>query len=61
MNHTNLLLTCHIDLRNLSKHVALQNLSAYYQWENIWKQYNYNKLKIIAQTWNDEFELPDSS
>ena len=23
------------------------------------KQYQNNKLKIIAQTWNDEFESPD--
>ena len=29
--------------------------------ENIRKQYKNNKLKIIAPTWNDEFELPDSS
>ena len=25
------------------------------------KQYKNNKLKIIALTWNDEFELPDDS
>ena len=25
------------------------------------KQYKNNKLKIIAPTWNDEFELPDGS
>ena len=25
------------------------------------QQYKNNKLKIIASTWNDEFELPDSS
>ena len=24
------------------------------------EKYNNNKLKIIAPTWNDEFELPDS-
>ena len=29
--------------------------------ENIRKQYKNNKLKIIAPTWNDEFELPDGS
>ena len=29
--------------------------------ENIRKQYKSNKLKIIASTWNCEFELPDSS
>ena len=33
----------------------------YYTWKNIRKQYKNNKLKIIAPTWNDEFELPDSS
>ena len=26
--------------------------------ENIRKQYKNNKLKLIAPTWNDEFELP---
>ena len=50
-----------LDLRNSNKHVGLQNLSFYYTWKNIRKQYNNNKLKIIAQTWNDEFELPDAS
>ena len=50
-----------IDLRSSNKHVALQNLSVYYTWKNIRKQYRNNKLKIIAPTWNDEFELPDSS
>ena len=25
------------------------------------KKYKNNKLKIIAPTWNDEFELPDGS
>ena len=50
-----------IDLRSSNKHVALQNLSVYYTWKNIRKQYRNNKLKIIAPTWNDEFELPDGS
>ena len=50
-----------LDLRSSDKHVALQNLSIYYTWENIRKQYKNNKLKIIALTWNDELELPDSS
>ena len=27
--------------------------------KNIRKQFKNNKLKIIAPTWNDEFELPD--
>ena len=50
-----------LDLRSSNKHVALQNLSIYYTWKNIRKQYKNNKLKIIAPTWNDEFELPDGS
>ena len=29
--------------------------------ENIRQQYKKCNLKIIAPTWNDEFELPDSS
>ena len=49
------------DLRSLNKHVTLQNLYIYYTWKNIRKQYKNNKLKIIAPTWNDEFELPDGS
>ena len=30
-------------------------------WKNIRQQYKSNKLKIIAPTWNDEFEMADSS
>ena len=48
-----------LDLRSSNKHVALQNLSIYYTWKNMRKQYKNNKQKIIAPTWNDEFELPD--
>ena len=50
-----------LDLRSSDKHVALQNLYIYYKWKNIRKQYKNNKLKIIAPTSNDEFELPDGS
>ena len=50
-----------LDLRSSDKLVALQNLSIYYTWKNIRKQYKKNKLKIIAPTWNDEFQLPDGS
>ena len=50
-----------LDLISLDKHVALQNLSIYYTWKSIRKQYKNNKLKIIAPTWNYEFELPDGS
>ena len=48
-----------LDLRSSDKHVDFQNLSIYYTWKNIRKQCKNNKLKIIASTWNDEFELPD--
>ena len=54
-------MTQRLDLRSSDKHVALQNLCIYYTWRNIRKHYKNNKLKIIAPTWNDEFELPDSS
>ena len=43
-----------LDLRSSDKHVALENLSVYYPWK---KTVN-NKLKMIAPTWDDEFELP---
>ena len=32
-----------------------------YMWKNIRIQYKNSKYKIIAPTWNDEFELSDSS
>ena len=50
-----------LDLRSSNELVALQNLSIYYNWKSLGKQYKNNKLKIIAPTWNDEFELPHSS
>ena len=50
-----------LDSRNSNKVVALQNLSIYYTWKNIRKQYKSTKLKIIAPTLNDDFELPDGS
>ena len=52
-----------VDLRSSDKHVALQNLSIYCTWKNRKnrKPYKKNKLKIVAPTWNDEFELPDGS
>ena len=50
----------HANLRSSSKHV-LHNLSIYYTWKNIRQQYKNNKLKVIALTWNDEFELPSGS
>ena len=46
-----------LDLRGTNKHFALQNLSICYTWKNIRQEYKRNKLKVIAPTWNDEFEL----
>ena len=50
-----------LDLRSSDRHTVLQNLSIYYTWKNIRKQYKKNKLKTIAPTRNDEFELPNGS
>ena len=44
---------------NTDTHVALLNLSIQYTLKNIRKKCKNNKLKIIAPTWNVEFELPD--
>ena len=41
--------------------MALANLSIYYTQKNIKSEYNNNKCKIFAPTWNDTFDLPDSS
>ena len=41
--------------------MALANLSIYYTWKNIKSEYNNNKFKISAPTWNDKFNLPDGS
>ena len=40
--------------------MALANISIYYTLKNIKSEYN-NKFKISAPTWNDKFDLPDSS
>ena len=50
-----------LDIRSSNKHVPLQTLSIYHTMKYIRKQYRNNKLKIIAPTRNDEFELPDGS
>ena len=54
-------LTHRIDLRRSSTQIAFQNLSFYYMRKNKRQQYKINKIKIIAPTWNDEFDLPDGS
>ena len=41
--------------------MALVNLSIYYTWKNIKSEYNNNKVKILASTWNETFDLPDDS
>ena len=50
-----------LDLRSSNQQFTLQNLSIYYTLKNIRKQYNDNKLKIIAPTLNDECELRGGS
>ena len=41
--------------------MALANLNIYYTWKNIKSEYNNNKFKILAPTWNDTFDLPNGS
>ena len=54
-------LTDKLNLKNPSKNMALANLSIYYTWKNINSEYNNNKFKISAPTWNKTFDLPDGS
>ena len=49
------------DLKNPNKNMALANLSIYYTWKNVKSNYNNNKFKILAPTWNETFDLPDGS
>ena len=44
-----------------NKNIGLVNLSIYYTWKNIKSEYNNNKFKILAPTWNDTFDLPVGS
>ena len=53
--------TDRINLKRSDKYVALCNLTIYYTWENIKKSYINNKIKILAPTWNEEFELLNGS
>ena len=48
-----------LDLRRKDEYIALSNLSISYTWKNMKKLYKNNKFKILAPTWNEEFELPD--
>ena len=54
-------LTDKLNLKNPNKDMALANLSIYYTWKNIKTEYNNNKFKISAPTWNETFDLPDGS
>ena len=54
-------LTDKLDLKDPKKNMALANLSIYYTWKNIKSEYNNNKFKISALTWNDTFDLRDVS
>ena len=49
------------NIKNPNKNMALANLSIYYTWKNIKSEYNNNKFKISAPTWNYNFDLPDDS
>ena len=50
-----------LHLKNPHKNIALANLSIYYTWKNVKSDYNNNKFKISAPTWNDTFDVPDGS
>ena len=50
-----------LNLKNPKKIIALVNLIIYYTWKNIESEYNNNKFKISASTWNETFDLPDGS
>ena len=54
-------LTDKLSLKNRNKNMALANLSIYYTWKNIKSEYNNNKFRISAPTWNDTFDLTDGS
>ena len=44
-----------LNLKNPKKNMASVNLSIYYTWKNIKSEYNNNKFKIPAPTWNKTF------
>ena len=60
-NHFMYQFTDKLNLKNPNKNMALANLSIFYTWKSIKSEYNNNKFKISAPTWNDEFDLPDGS
>ena len=50
-----------VNLKDPKKNMTLANLSIYYTWKNIKSEYNNNKFKISAPTWDETFDLPDGS
>ena len=54
-------LTDKLNRKNPNKNMALANLSIYCTWKNIKSEYNNNKVKTSAPTWNNTFDLPDGS
>ena len=44
-----------LNLKYPKKTIALAKLSIYYTWKNIKSEYNNNKFKISAPTWNENF------
>ena len=50
-----------LSLKKPNKNIALANLSIYYTWKNVKSDYNNNRFKISAPTWNDTFDVPDVS
>ena len=50
-----------LNLKSPNKNIALANLSIYYTWKNVKSDYNNNKFKMSAPTWNDTFDMPDGS
>ena len=54
-------LTDKLNLKDPKKNMAFTNLNIYYTWKNLKSEYDNNKFKISAPTWNDNFDLPDGS
>ena len=52
-------LTDKFNLKDPQKNMDLADLCIYYTWKNIKSEYNKNKFKVSARTWNDTFDLPD--
>ena len=58
-NRFRLYLSDRINLKNKNKTVTLVNMSVYYTLKNMKEEYNNNKFKTTAPTWDETFSLPD--